>query len=418
MKLDILNALDSQSLLKELGADESKLAIADSFRKLGLPNKKSEKYRYFDIDALMQKDWTLAPTKSEELESSGTKIVITNGVVTNSALVDGVTVEQKEFTDIDSEHFDALYYLGHLLAKETIVVRVSKDAKFEIEHNVSEEETLINYRVVVLVDNNTHTQIYESFRGDAKGSFLLSGYDIFVSKDASLNFIKSQTLKFQSYTPVLSSRYKVDSSAEMKLGTFDFAKTNGLNIFRAELHKNSNFDASHLLYLEDDVKNGTISEIVHEGESSHSSQINKAILDNKSRGIFDALIRVQNSGKYTKAHQNSKAVLLESGAYMASKPQLEIYIDDLEASHGSTTGQLDAKHLFYLQSRGISQVEAKKMLILAFANETIESIENEAVRDRVHSEFEIAYYGKSELECFETCHGCEDLMLGAKSENN
>jgi Fe-S cluster assembly protein SufD len=418
MRLDILNALDGQALLKELGAESSKLAIADSLARLGVPNKKTEKYRYFNIETLMQKDWVLSNAKQANVESSGSKIVITNGVLVNSALVDGVSVEQKEFTDTDSEHFDALYYLGHLLAKETIVVRVSKDAKFEIEHNISEDNSFINYRVVVLVDKNTHAHIYESFSGDAKGSFVLSGYDIFVSKDASLNFTKSQTLQAQSYTPILTSRYKIDANAQMKLGTFDFAKANGLNIFRAELHKNSNFDASHLLYLEESVKNGTISEIVHEGESSHSSQINKAILDNKSRGIFDALIRVQNSGKYTKAHQNSKAILLHSGAYMASKPQLEIYIDDLEASHGSTTGQLDERQLFYLQSRGISQVEARKMLILAFANEIIESIEDENVRDRVHSEFEIAYYGKSELECFETCHGCEDLMLGAKNENN
>ena len=91
---------------------------------------------------------------------------------------------------------------------------------------------------------------------------------------------------------------------------------------------------------------------------------------------------------------------------MASKPQLEIYIDDLEASHGSTTGQLDKAQLFYLRSRGIKEEDAKKMLILGFANEIIDSIENEDMRECVHASFESAYYGKPQLACLQTCGGC------------
>ena len=90
-------------------------------------------------------------------------------------------------------------------------------------------------------------------------------------------------------------------------------------------------------------KRGTVSQIVHVGEHSTSKQEAKNILDGEARGIFDALIRVEHSAKFTKAEQNSKAILLHEKAYMASKPQLEIYIDELEASHGATTGQLDKK---------------------------------------------------------------------------
>jgi Fe-S cluster assembly protein SufD len=97
---------------------------------------------------------------------------------------------------------------------------------------------------------------------------------------------------------------------------------------------------------------------------------------------------------------------------MASKPQLEIYIDDLEASHGSTTGQLDEKALFYLRSRGIKEVEAKKMLILAFANEAIDTIKDETIANHIYVDFEKAYYGSAELDCIKTCHECEDMVLG------
>ena len=96
---------------------------------------------------------------------------------------------------------------------------------------------------------------------------------------------------------------------------------------------------------------------------------------------------------------------------MASKPQLEIYIDDLEASHGSTTGQLDPQALFYLRSRGIGEEEAKKMLILAFANTLIDRIEDKVLREWIHYNFEAVYYGQSHVECLETCHGCEENAL-------
>jgi len=99
---------------------------------------------------------------------------------------------------------------------------------------------------------------------------------------------------------------------------------------------------------------------------------------------------------------------------MASKPQLEIYIDDVEASHGSTIGELDEQALFYLRSRGITLQEAQKMLILAFANEIIDAIEDEEIRESVHHSFEYVYYGEGHIECIATCHNCSDSIIGAK----
>jgi len=94
---------------------------------------------------------------------------------------------------------------------------------------------------------------------------------------------------------------------------------------------------------------------------------------------------------------------------------LEIYIDDIEASHGSTIGELDEQQLFYLRSRGIVLEEARKMLILAFANEIIDAIEDERTRESVHLSFENVYYGHGQLECIATCHNCSDAILGEES---
>ena len=178
----------------------------------------------------------------------------------------------------------------------------------------------------------------------------------------------------------------------MGFKSFDMGSSSALQLLKVNLNEHANFDAGHLLYLNSDAKRGTVSKIVHAKAHSRSTQEAKSILEDRSRGIFDALIRVEHEGKYTKANQNSKAILLNDGAYMASKPQLEIYIDELEASHGSTTGELDEKQLFYLRSRGISEVEARKMLVLAFANTLVERIKDVREQERIRSEFEEAFY--------------------------
>ena len=186
--------------------------------------------------------------------------------------------------------------------------------------------------------------------------------------------------------------FNVAKNANAILKSFDLGGGQALQLIKVDLDTYAHVDAGHLLYLNENSKRGTVSQIVHKGEHSTSKQEAKNILDGDARGIFDALIRVEHSAKYTKAEQNSKAILLHEKAYMASKPQLEIYIDELEASHGATTGQLDTKQLFYLQSRGISYVEARKMLVIAFANTLIETVKDSRHQERIKAAFEEVFY--------------------------
>ncbi len=413
MKITPLAKMDLSSLKDLFEIEPYKNIALNRLLELGIPTKKSEAYRYFDIDTLMQKEWEFSTSyEDREIVNSQQQIIITDGSVT--ALPEGVEVEVgcSNIVDIDSSHFDPLYYLGHLMSKDIISLRFKKDSKVTIIHRFTKPNRLLSYRLAIYVDSNTHIQIDERFEGEeAKGALILSGSDIFISRDASLKLIKDETLNSNDYTPILSQRIKVDSNASCQLHRFDFGEGSGLELLKVELHENAKIDANHLLYASNEAKRGTVSQIVHIGQSSHSNQRAKNILSDKARGIFDALIKVEYSGRYTKAHQNSKAILLNDGAYMASKPQLEIYIDDLEASHGSTTGQLDEAQLFYLQSRGIAKEEAKKMLILAFANELIDILEDEALKERIHSSFERAYWGTTAISCMQTCHGCEDMIL-------
>ena len=406
-----LNKATPEMILSECNASIEKMRAAEILSSMGMPNKKYEQYRYFDIESLLNRDWVIAPKDYDREIEKSSKIVITDGVVTAMPEDVDIVVGCSSAIELSASHFDPLYYFSHIAGGDTISIRIKSDKKVEILHKITKNGAMIPYRVAIYIDANISAQILESFDAEVLDTLLVCGIDLFVARDSRVKLYKDQTLAQKGYTPLLSYRFKVDSNAELKFGSFDMGEGRGLQTIDASLHENASIDSEHLLYARSNAQRGTVSRFVHIGKYSKSNQVAKNILDDRARGIFDALIKVEHSGKYTKAHQNSKAILLDSGAYMASKPQLEIYIDDLEASHGSTTGQLDEAQLFYLRSRGISYEEAKKMLILAFANELIDAIDDEIVRERLHTSFDRAYYGSTKIECMETCHGCEDNIL-------
>ena len=418
MRPALLGQLRPEDLMAELEAAPSRALAARRLTELGMPTRRSEAYRYFGIEPLMEHDWERVeiPATGEIAATEG-QVVIIDGVVTALPESAELLVGCSDTVDLDGDHFDPLYYLGHLMSREIIGLRFKADARVTLVHRFTRPGKLLAYRTAIYVDANVRVRIEERYEGEeACGALVLSGHDAFVARDAKLTLVKDQTLRQGDYTPILSHRIKVDSRAECDLHTFDFGAGSGLQLIRAELHEHARIRADHLLYATDHARRGTVSQIVHIGRSSLSDQRAKNILAEKARGIFDALIKVEHSGKYTKAHQNSKAILLNDGAHMASKPQLEIYIDDLEASHGSTTGQLDEAQLFYLRSRGIAKEEARKMLILAFANELIDALEEESLRERLHASFERAYWGETHVSCMETCHGCEEIAAAETGE--
>jgi len=411
-----LGQLSPETLMDRFDVPPSRALAARRLGELGMPTRRSEAYRYFGIDPLMEHDWQRAEIPAAgEIRPTKREIVITDGVVTAMPESAEIVVGCSDTVDLDGDHFDPLYYLGHLMSRQIVSIRFKRDAKVTLTHRFSRPGRLLAYRTALYIDANVRVQIEERFAGEeACGALIVAGYDLFIARDAGVDFISSQTLRRDDYTPVFSHRIKVDSRAECDWRTFDFGEGNGLQLIRAELHPHARIGADHLLYATEHACRGTVSQIVHIGQHSVSRQKAKSILAGKARGIFDALIKVEHGGKFTKAHQNSKAILLDDGAYMASKPQLEIYIDDLEASHGSTTGRLDEAQLFYLRSRGIAEEEARKMLILAFANELIDTVADEGVRDRLHSAFESAYWGRTHVACMETCHGCEEIATAGE----
>ncbi len=147
------------------------------------------------------------------------------------------------------------------------------------------------------------------------------------------------------------------------------------------------------------IDNHTV--INHLKPNCRSKELYKYILDDHATGVFSGKILVEKNAQKTAAFQNNKNICLNASANMYSKPQLEIYADDVKCSHGATTGQIDENALFYLRSRGIPEKEARMLLMLAFTNDVTENIRVDALRNRIRHLTETRLRGE-----MPKCAGC------------
>ncbi|NCT40619.1 MAG: Fe-S cluster assembly protein SufD [Alphaproteobacteria bacterium] len=125
--------------------------------------------------------------------------------------------------------------------------------------------------------------------------------------------------------------------------------------------------------------------IEHQAPNCQSNQFYRTLLDDKARGVFQGKVHVHQEAQKTDGYQLSNALLLSPDAEMDTKPELEIYADDVKCSHGATTGQLDEEPLFYLRQRGLSEAQARLLLIQAFIYEAVDKVSNESLREEILS---------------------------------
>ena len=135
----------------------------------------------------------------------------------------------------------------------------------------------------------------------------------------------------------------------------------------------------HALYLSQ-TKVATVQHLVGGG---NSRQLIKFVLDDASRGEFYGQLRIAPDAQKTEAHQTNRNLLLSEQAVMRTRPQLEIYADDVKATHGATTGQLDDSALFYMQQRCLDETTARRLLIAAFMKDVLATISDEVLRERM-----------------------------------
>ena len=138
-----------------------------------------------------------------------------------------------------------------------------------------------------------------------------------------------------------------------------------------------------LAYLRGSEKVTTETHVHHAVGGGRSNQLLKFVLDDSAHGRFIGDLKIAPDAQKTEAHQTNRNLVLSEDAEMRTQPQLEIYADDVQATHGASTGQLDETALFYMQQRGIDKEKARQLLVGAFMKEVIEAISDEALREQL-----------------------------------
>jgi Fe-S cluster assembly protein SufD len=390
------------------------------FDTLGFPTAKHEEWKYTDLKNLLKQDFPLPPPpaatpfSAEDLAAftiqhpNANVLVFVNGVYqaelsTIVSPADVLTVTdfssaQDIHADVVAQYFskyaefksDAFTALNTAYAEHGAFIYVPANKVVEepvflyFIADASEQNVTAMPRNLFIAGRGSQVHIAETFHGrGSHASFTNIVTEVVVQDNARVNYYKLQNEGNAAYTihttQVHQSRDSYFSSTTVTLdGTL---VRNNLNIVLDAPNCESYLYGLYLLDGSQHVDNHTL--VDHAKPHSYSNELYKGILGGKSTGVFNGKIFVRKDAQKTNAFQSNRNILLSQNASMNTKPQLEIYADDVKCSHGATTGQLDKDMLFYLRARGIGEEKAKALLMYAFAADVIEHIAVDEVKQYV-----------------------------------
>ena len=240
-------------------------------------------------------------------------------------------------------------------------------------------------RSVVLVEERASLDLLESYGSLGGSEFQRNAVtEVEVGDKASLNHVKLQR-EGQAAFHLVTWLVKLDADANYK--AFQFSTGGALSrsqIYAVFACEGSSLDVSGALLMRGRQHCDTTLLVEHRVPRCTSRELFKAVLDNEARGVFQGKIIVSPGAQKTDGKQMAQGLLLSETAEFDSKPELEIFADDVVCGHGSTSGQIDDDLLFYLEARGIPEREARALLIQAFVGEAVERIEHEGLREALH----------------------------------
>ncbi|MDN5201414.1 Fe-S cluster assembly protein SufD [Fulvivirgaceae bacterium BMA10] len=390
----------------------------DSFESVGFPGVKNEEYKYTPITKSLGKEFDFNNiSKSGTIESKKVNdflikdldaynIVIINGQFSkeysNVSSVDPKLSIQSlaeafaEQQALLSTHFakyansesDTFTALNTAFSKEGVFINV--DSNYIVDKPIAiyfisdadREKVIAQPRNLILVGKNSEVEIIESFYTiGAETSFTNVVSEIVVGENAHVHYAKIGLENDKAHHIGNTQVYQAANSVfNATTATLEGGMVrNNMNIVLDAEGCEANMYGLYLLNGKQHVDNHTM--VDHRKPNSFSNELYKGIMNEKSTGVFNGKIFVRQDAQKTNAFQSNKNILLSDDATINTKPQLEIWADDVKCSHGATTGQLDEEQLFYLRARGLSKESARAMLLYAFAHEAIEKVKSDAVRD-------------------------------------
>lgn len=381
-----------------------------SFEKTGFPSVKNEEWKYTNLSSLLKENFntsTIISLTKQDITPFIYNIEANNLVFINGAfskelstiLSPASELEIAEIKNIDKtitgNYFarktyssnDGLSLLNTAFAENGLFLSIKKKKSLKypvILYNFTDSRqgnVLAQPRNLVILEENAHASIVETFHTiGANTSFVNSISELVLKQDANLDYYKIQDDTENSYhvgsTEILHEAKSISSSTTITIG--GALVRNNLNITLNAEFCEAHMNGLYMLKGTQHVDNHTIAD--HAKPNCYSSELYKGIMDDKSTGVFNGKIFVKPDAQKTNAFQSNKNVLLSKEATVNTKPQLEIFADDVKCSHGATTGQLDEESLFYLRSRGIGEAQSKRLLLHAFANDVLERIKIEPLR--------------------------------------
>ena len=246
----------------------------------------------------------------------------------------------------------------------------------------SGEAASVVTRNVVLIGAGASVELVESYAALGEAEIQRNAVtEIRVGEKASLSHTKLQREAEGAFHLVT---WLADIKADARYRAFQFSTGASLSrnqIYAAFTGEGASLDLSGALLMRGRQHCDTTLVIEHRVPHCTSRELFKSVLDGEARGVFQGKIIVSPGAQKTDGKQMAQALLLSETAEFDSKPELEIFADDVVCGHGATSGQIDEDLLFYLEARGIPKPEAKALLIQAFVGEAVEKVENEALRD-------------------------------------
>ena len=385
------------------------------FIEMGFPNNKIEDWKFSNFNNFVSKNFKSLNTNVENLTSfkfdkyinsfDHNKIIFVNGEFKdknfgNEEKEKFACSDLKGFGEhlrltIEDECENSLNLLNNAFYLDGLSLIIEKEYEFKkplIIYNVfktKKENNFFNQKIKIKVGENSKIDILLlNINLGSEPIFLNIYNNLSLKKDAVLKLYSSSDLGEKD---IFYNFNNVDVLSNSIFENFIFS--NSANFYKNEIKcsLNEKYSSSFIngaIFSQNEQTHEIKSRIEHNDEYTKSYQKIKSVLDKKSKSVFQGKIFVDSKAQKTDGYQLSKAILLDEESEFDSKPELEIYADDVKCSHGSTSGNLDEDTIFYLMSRGLSEFDAKKLLIKGFLNDAVETITNNEIKKYFSSKIE------------------------------
>jgi len=382
-----------------------------NFEQTGWPTRRDEEYKFTALDAIFKRNIDFSTSgfgysigkeyiQSKFYPVEGHHLVFVNGNFNKSwSSISGASLDISSFEDLNSEDLmkivdqfgddRASVSINRAFLSNGIAIRVGKSEEslpvFIYHFRDASESTTLSFPFIhVHAAENAQIRLYEkSFSIGSHVHFASHFTGIEVERNANVQFTKIQELEKRDYT--LDNLFvKQHENSHFFSNTFSLSGgliRNNIEITMDGEHSEANMYGLYFLDGHSHVDNHTV--VDHRFPNCDSNEMYKGIVDENSTAVFNGKIFVRQPAQKTNAFQANNNISLSDTATIHTKPQLEIWADDVKCSHGCTIGQLDNEALFYLQSRGIKPALAKAMMLGAFAVESLDHINMDIIKEEI-----------------------------------